>query len=634
MLYVTTMLRYGSEWGLGARLYLRSLALASERAGLPFRLLWTAPCSTDSVAGGAAVQSFGDVMDPSVLPKSLRALRPHFGPGSSPQPADCMLFVGEVTDAVERISHPDECPPKNVVLTTWPASTLPPHLAVRLSAYDLVLVPEGEGRVFADADVPYVVEVPWPAPTSSERMTHAQKPPADVSRLLCAAGTWQGVDCVEHVAEAFVAAFRRQDGVGLVLACPDVPRQWIKDTVIKRGKATLPFITMAGAFGLWDDPAAIDAAVVGSQAFVDASRRVAPSFWRRRAESLGCPILPAFSATLTGYGGKDLWPGVSPAQAWRELLSVDELARLLRDAARTERADCKKADGSEAGAAIAALVKRVVAGEKLREIARPLTSSGGLATARPSPRAEDGIGVVVPFGGEDVTGLRQCLVSLLIAKREQDKIVVSVRGEPSPAVKLCEELKSVLCVHGGEEGERWNMSAARNAGACFLATVGGLAHVAFVDADVVVPPDYLKRLAREAYKRPGMVLVPYAIDEGCDVSTARIASGMAMFPLDVLIEARGFDEEYVGWGEEDLDLLHRLREMRGVAAVPLPNAPPVIHTPHAPRAGSEQKQRDHEANLARYEAVAKRLDAGEQVVVNSGTWGIYTILAAPLAGMR
>jgi len=632
MLYVVTTLRPRSSWGLGARLYLRSLALASQRENLPFRLLWTAACATDQTSAGM-VQSFGDVLDPSTFPPALQSLKPHFGPGPALQPATCMLFVGEVVDAVERISHPDDCPLKNVVLTSWPASTLPPHLAVRLSAYDLVLVPEGEGRIFAEADVPNVVEVPWPAPTPAERTAPVKKLlPPGVRRLLCAAGQWEGEDAVRAVADAFVAGFRPSDGVGLVLACDAVPGQWIKDAVIEHGRDRLPFITVIEPYGLWDDPSAVDRAILAAHAFVDVSRRIGPSYWAHRAGSLGCPVVPAFSAATEAYTGEALWPGASRSQAWRGLLPPTELVKALRGSVvAAVRPSTGPADPAAAGAAVAGLITRLVSGETPVHVASEPAPAFAVPRRRVSqPAWTDGIGVVVPFGGDDVSGLRRCLAAVKEALREQDRLVVSVRGESGPVVKLCEEL-GVCCVASASGEGRWNMSAVRNAGVRWFVGSGpaqGL-RVCAVDADVRVPPDYLGSLAREAYKRPGMVLTPYVIDEGAGIDTVRIASGMSMFPLDALIEARGFDEAYVGWGHEDIDLLHRLREMHGVAAVALPSLPTAVHTPHAARGGVDQKSRDHDANLARYTAAAKLLDAGEKVEVNERPWGVFSILHAP-----
>jgi hypothetical protein len=174
------------------------------------------------------------------------------------------------------------------------------------------------------------------------------------------------------------------------------------------------------------------------------------------------------------------------------------------------------------------------------------------------------------------------------------------------------------------------MSASRNAGWCWIEGHTACRHVAFVDADVAVPEDYLAHLAREAYKRPGVVLTPYVVDEGADaLASSRIASGMSMYPLEALQQARGFPESFVGWGHEDIALLHVLRDLNDTPATPLPDIV-ALHAPHAPRVGSEQQRVDHADNLKRYQEIVNRIDAGENVELNTdGAFGTYTETFAP-----
>lgn len=635
MLYVTAHLRPDSSWSLAARLYLRSLALLPPHV-LPFRLLWTAVAETTRQRKGGVFQSFGDVFDPDALPQALKPLRPHFGPGSPPVRPSAMLFVGEVVDAVERISHHDSCPPKNAVLTSWPASTIPLHLAIRLSAYDVVLVPEGEGQRFVDSDVPRVVEVPWPAPLTGE-LSAAKgvlKPPAHVQHMFCTAGTWNGEDNVQQIVEAFLANFTRADGVGLSIACPDFPREWVASHAGKAGRETLPFVHVMAPFGMGDDPTAVDKLFMASHVFVDASRRVSSSFWRKRAESLGCSVIDLTQRGVVPYAGGNLWHGVHAGQGWRELLSPEATASALRaGVSRGLRpAVMESATGSVLAENILRVLQDVPVVETVRPAARP---------AAPLQSAKDGIGIVVPFSGEGEVahaGLQRCLGALKAALRPQDKLVISCRTPFTKAAvrhlaDLCGlEAATTSIIHSTSGGDRWNMSAVRNAGVRRLmnsADVTELAYVAFVDADVAVPPDYLQRLAREAYKRPGMVVTPYVVDEGdTEGKTRRIASGMSMYPLKVIFDARGFDEGFVGWGHEDIELQHRLRERFGVPSVALPNMAPALHTPHAARGGDEQRSLDDAANRKRYEEAAKRLDAGdESYAVNDGdSWGAFAFV--------
>jgi glycosyltransferase involved in cell wall biosynthesis len=64
-----------------------------------------------------------------------------------------------------------------------------------------------------------------------------------------------------------------------------------------------------------------------------------------------------------------------------------------------------------------------------------------------------------------------------------------------------------------------------------------------------------------------------------------IAFGNAAICRDDLIKVNGFDEEYIGWGQEDDDLGWRLY-FAGLRPVPLVNQALVSHIHHAPRHGT------------------------------------------------
>ena len=74
-----------------------------------------------------------------------------------------------------------------------------------------------------------------------------------------------------------------------------------------------------------------------------------------------------------------------------------------------------------------------------------------------------------------------------------------------------------------------------------------------------------------------------------------IAFGNAAICREDLVKVNGFDEEYIGWGQEDDDLGWRLY-FAGVQPVPLVNQALVSHIYHPPRHGNWAKG----ANLPRY----------------------------------
>jgi hypothetical protein len=624
MLYVIATLHEDSSWSLGARLYLRALATTE----LPFRLLWTARCSAtadysaedvpDDAPRGGILHSFGDIFDPSQLPPALRLLRPRIGPGFPPQTPSAMLFVGEVDDAAMRISTPDECPQKNILLTSWPADTIPLHRAAQLNGYDLIMVPEGEGKTFRDAALPNVVEVPWPEPLPGDVDARSgsrvvQSPPKHVTRLLLAAGSWTGEDNVSRIADAFIANFRRSDGVGLVLACPDVPNSWISAAAVVRDKSTLPFIHVTSLSV--EDPTCLDGWALAAHAYLDASSRVCGAYWRRRVASLGCPVIDLTEGMEPCPHGVS-WLGASTSQRRRALVDVQTIGARMREQRKSRRLVARQA---QAGEMMADLLRRALAGETF------------IATTQNAAPVKDGIAVVIPFMGESaeqIAQLRSCLAALKKAVRTQDRVVVSVRGATAAAAAVCKE-ENVACLHNVSGGEGWNISAARNAGWLWTKLSTVCAFVAFVDADVAVPEDYLKRLAREAYKRPGMVLTPYVVDRGSDVTkTARIASGMSLYPVELIDLTNGFPEDFVGWGHEDIALLTVLREQHGIPSVPLPNAPPGVHTPHEVRAGYLHNS-EAASNLARLEDVQRKIALGEDVMFNEDvSSGLYHVVFA------
>lgn len=215
-----------------------------------------------------------------------------------------------------------------------------------------------------------------------------------------------------------------------------------------------------------------------------------------------------------------------------------------------------------------------------------------LDSGEPTPR----LGIVIPFGGLPVEGLRKTLKRLQRMAPADVPIVVShqtIKG--SLQDDEARELDGLLCecdvpmVDVPGLHDKWSLSVTRNHGAAFFTS--DITHVMFLDADIMVDRGFFELLIGELGLCP---LVPWVRNED---GTTRIASGLATYPRKLLERTGGFDESFVGWGYEDLELLSRCRDM-GCPSLLIgsPVMPLLRHIDHAPR-----WEETRAANYARYQ---------------------------------
>jgi len=211
------------------------------------------------------------------------------------------------------------------------------------------------------------------------------------------------------------------------------------------------------------------------------------------------------------------------------------------------------------------------------------------------------LGIVIPFGGLPVDGLAKTLKRLKRTVPEDVQIVVSYQ-EPAGwnqkgTYKALDELtqeNNVTLVDSSEHYKRWNLSAARNYGATQLDL--DITHVMFLDADIMVDRGFFDLLIGELSVCP---LVPWVCNED---GTTRIASGLATYYRPLFERALGFDELFLGWGYEDLELLARCR-CKGFPSLLIgsPAMTLLRHIDHEPRWEETQETRDE--SYKRYQAV-------------------------------
>ena len=210
----------------------------------------------------------------------------------------------------------------------------------------------------------------------------------------------------------------------------------------------------------------------------------------------------------------------------------------------------------------------------------------------PAPLGAGEIGIVIPFGGtaseEELEEVLEHISGCLRDGGLEEAVSVMVGHLAADELEMSNIREIVVEGHGAlyrgrtDGAEGWSISRARNVGLWGL-DPQKVAHVMFFDVDIRTTPEALSDLIGEAKARPHQVLSPYVRQESGYV---RIGSGVSLFPIEALNQAGGFDESYIGWGAEDIELLSRLRERHGVLAWVTgdPIEPPLRHLDHDDRA--------------------------------------------------
>lgn len=197
---------------------------------------------------------------------------------------------------------------------------------------------------------------------------------------------------------------------------------------------------------------------------------------------------------------------------------------------------------------------------------------------------------VIPVRDVDHEVLDATLASLLPHLSPGDEVVLSAQGSSDVSYLRQLALSRRLTLVEDEYFGVWTIARARNAGFNALKQVVTLAprYVVALDADLRVPDGWVAAARALVQKQCAMetaIFVPLAVEHGEGESRVRRASGAALLPRGLVETARGWDESYVGYGSEDLDLIHRLRTDLGARLVLLSpdDLPPLQHAPHPPR---------------------------------------------------
>lgn len=131
-------------------------------------------------------------------------------------------------------------------------------------------------------------------------------------------------------------------------------------------------------------------------------------------------------------------------------------------------------------------------------------------------------------------------------------------------------------------------------------------HVINLDADIILHPDTLQRMATELRTHGAVVVIPGELRPPFRsmvdaVRRSRMRDewslgGCVAYPKDWLLETRGIDEEFVGWGNQDVEIWDRAQQAMSVLKIQKRGY--AFHLSHTPQI-SFYDQKNKQKNLVR-----------------------------------
>lgn len=162
------------------------------------------------------------------------------------------------------------------------------------------------------------------------------------------------------------------------------------------------------------------------------------------------------------------------------------------------------------------------------------------------------------------TGARYCLVDYDCPDRSGDWLEATFPDACQRGHVIVERVRDQEC---------FNKSAAQNAGAR-RALDAGAGHLCFLDADTRVAEGFCSWIA--GHIQPNRFLVASRQMDGSDLASL---TGVLVVPGKAFRECGGYDESFLGWGAEDIELRLRLYLVHGLdhADIPLELLDPIQH---------------------------------------------------------
>jgi len=181
------------------------------------------------------------------------------------------------------------------------------------------------------------------------------------------------------------------------------------------------------------------------------------------------------------------------------------------------------------------------------------------------------LSIIYPYRNRDLKRIKNSLDSLKNQSVSDFEVFFVDYGshleKAQAAVKLCREYEFVTYQYLPAQFQPWNKSKALNnvikelkTGFCFVA-----------DVDLIFHPQFVEKALKFQIKNKTVYfqvgfLEPEETSKENDFSSYKNyrlsnheATGLSMFPVNILKELRGFDEFYHFWGAEDTDIHVRIK---------------------------------------------------------------------------
>jgi len=603
MIYLTGAVSRKGFWGDFTRLY----AWALQQTGLPIWARWT---DTKPAQPETIDPSFSSVFELGSVMGSDGELREIL-------PAHAVIRIGPV---IEILAHHMKDPgPYNVAITAWHTDKMPKRLVRRLNQFDEVWVSSAlQANALLSSGVQHVSVITPPLAPLGVHTVNGEEETSEY--LFYAFGQWEGWDDCKAVLDTYLSTFTCDDKVRLLLMCPDSPIRTREDLIeYNDGRESAARVSVVHRLpAKWEEMLEVHA--IGDM-YASMTHYIGGTLHDSLADAMGSRIYSCMATEEIPPESAQA-PYTAP-QCWRAPSQKDLTVVMQR---AYEAGACAKRLRVGSGSVL--LMQELMSDwdESLAPEAPKVVA------ANPNAKHPPSLAVVIPYknGGN----LEPTLESLVPQLTMMDEVIVSDQGSEDACFErvqeLCAKYGATLVSDDAYTG-KWSIARARNVG--LRSAMDSAEWVMCMDADIILPQGFMDAVKTEAMENPEQGIAPRVAELSEEKSAElvekgvlggiepvsdvllegqRIGAGVAALPVSVVEDARGWDETFVGYGSEDIDLFIRLRESTGFEVAEWKDGLCLYHQPH------DAQHAHGSENLKR---VTRRMEGEITGGVNVDGWG-------------